>query len=243
MAQNVFIIFSPLYFCLFTFTDWMADLRKKPRVDYKALANGPSIPSGSGGSETWSTKKLYKLTIKDTKIVDDVVKVFVHYIGWATKYDEWRNASDVLSIPDIYLVTNPGGREVFLEALKVAIKESLHGQRKVTSIIELRLPICRDLFEELAKYGSFHGSTLRCSVEDLKAILGNGWNLRIFNQHGDFAYVKDKTISLRLVERAPLLEYSINGEATYTHRGFTLVFKGQRGLGNRQDFNAGIHVV
>ena len=147
-----------------------------------------------------------------------------------------------MSIPDIYLITKPGGREVILEALKVTIKESLHGQRKVTSIIELRLPICRDLFEELAKYRSFHGSTI-CSVDNLKAILGNGWNLRIFNQHGDFAYVKDKTISLRLVERAPLLEYIVDGEATYTHHGFTLVFKGQRGLGKRQDFNAGIHAV
>ena len=88
----------------------MAQLRKKPRVDYKKLADGPAIPCDSTKSDRWSTKKLYKLVVKESRLEDGTLKLYVHYIGWPTRYDEWRVASEVLDIPEVYTQSSPEGK-------------------------------------------------------------------------------------------------------------------------------------
>ena len=216
----------------------MANLRQKRRVDYQELANGAPLPKVHVSNKTtWSTRKLYELEIKDNRQVNGELEVYVHYIGWPTKYDEWRSASEVLDIPEEFLTSTEESRKLFFANFRTSIKESLHGIRKADSLVELRLPIAKDIFAEVAELGSKDKKgAIRFEFANLVAVLGDNFHYRIFNRHGDFAYIRDDTLSCRLCEREPLKEYTQNGEPLYTHRGFVLVVKFQRLLGNKEDF-------
>ena len=167
-------------------------LRDVKRLDYKKLAD--CEPKESVKAESWSTKKLYKLDIIKTEVKDGRLKCLVHYIGWSTKYEEWHNAEDVLTIPDEYL-NSTQGRDLFFRSLGISVKEHLHGRRKVDSLVELRVPISVDIFNELQALGAEKiKGTFRCDISALDEVLGEGWHWRIFNINGDFAYVRPGTI-------------------------------------------------
>ena len=121
----------------------MDRLRRKPRVDYRQLADGPSIPPKQ--TETWSTKKFYELTVTDTRVDENG--------RWAAKYDEWRKSSDILDIPEEYLNSTDEAKSLFVKTLKYSIKEQLHGQRRVNSFEKLRVPIVRDIFSVFDELG------------------------------------------------------------------------------------------
>ncbi len=129
----------------------MAELRQRPLINYLELAKGPSLPHIHAKRETWSTKKLYDLTVSKSKLEDGVLKVFVHYTGWASAYDEWRDASDILDIPEEYLFSNKETKKLCYYNLRIAIKESLHGQRKVNSVVEVHHAIQRDVFDDFVE--------------------------------------------------------------------------------------------
>ena len=225
--------------CVLFISDLMArQLRDVKRLDYRKLADCVPIPKEGVRLETWSTKKLYKLEILKSEVKEGHLKFFVHYVGWNKKYDEWRNAEDVLDIPEGYLNSTPEGRDNFYRSLGISVKELLHGQRRVDSAVELRVPISVDIFDELKALGAekTKKGTFHCDISALDGVLSKGWNWRIFNVNGDFAYVRPGTVSYRLCEREPLVEYSAEGVPNFSHRGFLLVFKFQRLLGNKKDF-------
>lgn len=90
----------------------MAEIRRSGRrrepVDYTKLNSGEALPKEYTGctstrKEAWSTSKLYHLEIVETKDIDAVTWVKVHYTDkqWnSSRYDEWRLARDVIDIPD-----------------------------------------------------------------------------------------------------------------------------------------------
>ena len=59
-----------------------------------------------------------------------------------------------------------------------------------------------------------------------------------FNEHGDFASIKEGSLSFKLHEKVPLVEYTPQGEPSYIHCGFHLVTKFVQQLGNKKDFAA-----
>ena len=218
-------------------------LRQTERRDYVALNNGPSLPKDRLKKESWSTTKLYHLVVVDSKFIAEKLYVKVHYTDkeWdSAKYDEWRSADEVLDIPNCYLENTPEGKAFFLQQLKIAIKESLHGQRKVDSIVNIELPIQKDLFHELALHGKRAQSRLYYiqSLVAFDSLLEEGWHWRIFNSQGDFAFVTPNTISFRLTERRPLEQYSAEGNLEVLHRGFMFKMKFARGMGNAFDFQS-----
>ena len=127
--------------------------RKRKQHDYRKLNSGPAVPTEKLVSKTWSTTKLYELEVIDSKFVDNKLLVKVHYTDdeWsASCYDSWRDATDVINIPDCCLQFTDELKTQFFEQLKTAIKESLHGQRKIDSKVDIELPIPKTLFEELS---------------------------------------------------------------------------------------------
>jgi len=213
---------------------------RKPRVDYKKLAAGPELPFDRKRSDTWSTRTFYRLIVIDSKLQEDTLLVYVHYIGWPSKYNEWRLARDILDIPEEFLVSSEEGRKLFFTNLRIFIKEALHCQRKRDSLVELRIQISKDIFEQIKHLGTLQkrGQYLLRDIRSFDQFLGANWNYRIVNQHKDFAFVGKNELFFRLSEREPLCEFDADGLPQYTHRGFVIVVKFIRRLGNRHDFES-----
>ncbi|KAJ8019297.1 hypothetical protein HOLleu_42178 [Holothuria leucospilota] len=184
-------------------------LRKKQRVDYKALANGPLLPKCLRQiKESWSTKKLYELEIIDQKVVNEI---------------ETR----------------------FKSELQIAVKESLHCNRKCDSLVELSIPLPRDTFKVMTDCGvqisSKPGKWTLHELTDLNEVIGKDWYYRIVNRFSDFSYVKKGSFTYWPAERPPLHEYNFSDSglsSKFTHRGFALKVKFVRGIGNKFDFES-----
>lgn len=127
----------------------MERLRGKVRVDYKALSKGTErLPRATHCRNlTWSTTKLYKLEVIGEKIVDFCLYYNVHYVGWPEKYDEWRQASDVVLLHEEQIFNNP-----FHHHLRVAIKENLTS-RRIDTLVQLSIPIQKNEFKTVSKLG------------------------------------------------------------------------------------------
>lgn len=221
-------------------------LRKKQRVDYKALANGPLLPKCLRQiKESWSTKKLYELEIIDQKVVNGESMLKVHYIGWSRKFDEWRVPSDVVDIPQSLIKSSAEIETRFKSELQIAVKESLHCNRKCDSLVELSIPLPRDTFKVMTDCGvqisSKPGKWTLHELTDLNEVIGKDWYYRIVNRFSDFSYVKKGSFTYWLAERPPLHEYNFSDSglsSKFTHRGFALKVKFVRGIGNKFDFES-----
>ena len=215
--------------------------RKRQQPDYRQLHNGPELPAEKVASKKWSTTKLFELVIIDSKFVGDRHLVKVHYTDeeWsAPSFDSWRDANDIIDIPNCYVHCTDELRAQFFQKLKTAIKEALHGQRKIDSKVNIELQIPKALFEELSCLGrktkkSFYELQ---SLADLSGLLGEDWHWRIFNHQGDFAFVTPGTVTFWQKERKPLEQYRANGTLEFIHRGFHFHVQFVRGIGNRFDF-------
>ena len=228
--------------------DVQATLRRSGRsrktIDYKQLHKGTPIPKENIISKKWSTTKLYDLEVSDSKYIDDVLFVKVHYVDkeWCSpSYDSWIPACDVIDIPHCFLTCSPEQRSFFIEQLKLLIKENLHAQRKVDSIVNIDLPIQKDLFEEFKSLGVGGGNKRNShiilrSLSNFDDLLGEGWHWRVLNKQGDFSFVEPNTITFWLTERKPLEEYSAEGILKLVHRGYRFHLRFARGIGNRFDF-------
>ena len=64
-------------------------------------------------------------------------------------HDEWHPASDVTEIPDTFIFYTEELKETFVSELKLVIKECLHAQRKVDSLVKLELDITKELVSDL----------------------------------------------------------------------------------------------
>ena len=115
------------------------------RVDYRLSNRGPSLPTDRIGlpKKSCSTTKLYSFV--DSKICSRR-SLFCPLYRWGMEICRIR------CVPNCFVESTPEGRTFFVEQLKIAIKESLHDQRKVDSItcMNAELPIQRKLFDEIA---------------------------------------------------------------------------------------------
>ena len=214
------------------------------RSTTKKLHSGPQLPKKEKsftGREKWSTTKLYDLEVIDSKIVEDQLFVKVHYTEepWKTQfYDTWRDARDIVDIPHTFVNTSQEERTNFIELLRISLKENLHGQRKVDSVVNIELPISKGLFSEISSLGrkSKTNHYLLPALADFNNLLGKGWSFRIINPQGDFSSIEPGTVSFWLTERRPLEEYQPDGGIKLLHRGFRFHLKFARNVGNKYDF-------
>ena len=129
-------------------------------------------------------------------------------------------------------------KDLFFTQLKISVKEHLHGQRKVDTVVHIQVAIPKNLFEELARLGikGTNSHFALSSPEDFNHLLDEGWSWRIFNKQGDFAFVTSDTVTYWMTERRPCEEFLSNGSLKVTHRGFHFNLKFARGIGNKFDF-------
>ena len=208
------------------------------RVDYKKLSEGPAFSKEKIKTSTWSTSKLYRLNILETKVEAGVTFCLVHYIGWDKKFDEWKQLSEIIDVPEEFLKSSEQAISLFYKQLAITIKEKLTITKREDSFVEIRVPVVRDAFEHLKRSSSsaeVNGKYNLNNLSDLNEILGEGWHYRIVNRNQDFSFIIGETVSFYILERQPLTEFMKDGSLKLIHRGFVLVFRFVRDRGNRFD--------
>ena len=152
-----------------------------------------------------------------------------------------------MDIPEAYIESMQSAKGFFLHQLGVHIKENLNCNRKGDSLVEIRIPVARGVFQEFAQdigiphpSRSGRGHYTVHHLRDLSPLLGEKWFFRIVNSLGDFEFVLPETFEFWMLERAPLLDYQSGGKANLVHRGFICVVRFVKEKGNKYDFETTI---
>lgn len=148
-------------------------------------------------------------------------QVKIHYAGYDSSYDEWRPRDDIVEpIPQVAVLDLRNYKPFdFHSELAYSIKSSLYP--KHTHGPEVRIDISFDLliFNGGLKQAGIYTRTFRDhdiytieSYNDLMPLLGSRWFIRILNTHQDFCAVVKNTVLYHIHRRAPLKEYSADGQ-------------------------------
>ena len=169
--------------------------RSKIRVDYRQLAD-IKLPR--------TPKKVRKPELYPIRIAKrDGARVKVHYIGYSSSYDEWKDISELEAIGEAEREQAPTHFQPFslYKDLRVKIKLAMSCGRK--SSPSVRISMSFDILQ-------FNGGLKQCGVpsrrvsgnqyyrighyRDLNPLLGTRWHYRGLNSNGDYFYAVLETV-------------------------------------------------
>ena len=155
----------------------------------------------------------------EIKEIDTVSKKLkVHYIGYADKYDEWKDFDESSEFPVVKLEkVEPADNQtvderaaLFSRRLYLEFKHRLQSTRKDDPEVRLKLPMVFDIFRhtfdrlgELAADSGKHSKLVKTN-DDLVPVLGSRWYIRVKNVQGDSEAVVDSSVWFWLLARPPL---------------------------------------
>lgn len=206
------------------------ELRKKERKNYRALADiqlprPEKVPS--------KADTLYPIEVLER--TSDRVKI--HWVGYDSKFDEWRNEEDIEDIPE----PKPGALQIeqyrpldlhkeLAYAIKAALRSSLPRRDP-----DVRVEVPFDLLlynGGLKAAGTFvrefrgHQVYGIKAYDDLTPLLGRRWYLRVLNEQKDFCAVKLGTVLFYIHRRPALKEFSPeDGAPIPMEGGYIVIFK------------------
>jgi len=184
-------------------------------------------------------------------------QVRIHYIGYGTEYDEWRESNDLVctqtsnnTINTNYHTTGTIIQPYNLHAeLRVKIKQALVCGKKQSPSVSIDMG-----FDFLIFKGGLQAAGVPTEMargiqqfklqryDDLDHLLGDNWHYRGINDRGDYGFVILDSVEYYLSKRRTITEYSpsaqSSGEIT-AHKidtGYSLKFSFIRGYGNRSTF-------
>ena len=165
---------------------------------------------------------------------EDGDRVYVHWVGWGSKYDSWINKSDIISKDEI---PQPAEAEVgegeglspeqtFFTRLRYETKKRLKVGYKSSAVVRMRLDCPRSALNTLKRTNhTKEGSRLCFSNSDLTGLLGANWHVRILNKERDFVHVVDGSVTIQVSKNRSYKEYMIADNGTLEE------VKGSSGLG------------
>lgn len=189
--------------------------------DYKELAD-TKLPRAKRSSKH-DMDKLYAV-----EIVEEENRVKIHYTGYSSKHDEWRDKEDIV---EPIIASSEAGRYKPLdvhEILAYAIKSSLVSGRDGDPAVRVEVPFDRLIFQGLKLAGKLvkvvqgeehYGITQH---KDLTPHLGEKWFIRGINAHLDFCAVLAETVAYYLHKKAPINDFSSSETIS---GGYVLIFK------------------
>ena len=206
--------------------------------------------------------KARKTSSKDTLYPIEVVEMDgsrarIHYVGYNSSDDEWRDLSELVTIPhhgrNITIRDTPIQPYSLYNELRIKIKQALvchSGKTSPSVTIDMGFDYL--LFKGglqavgVAKHNT-HKNNLRYKLrcyEDLNPLLGENWHYRGANKNGDYAYIILNSVEYYIHKRRKIIEYNPPA-AVDTHSspilltengGYALKFCFTRGYGNRSTF-------
>ena len=160
-----------------------------------------------GGSLNSQDGTLYPISIiPSSNSTSNLVRI--HYLGYSSRYDEWRAVSDLVELDIPHALKE---QYDFNQDLAQKIKSSLSSQRKPSPLVRIEMMYDQMVYEKGLK---IKGKLKRQSrgvehytveaYHDLDGILGCNWHYRGLNSAGDFCYVMLETIEFYLYRKRPL---------------------------------------
>ena len=122
------------------------NLRQKEPVNYKELHNGEPLVNECMKKPTWSTSKLWAVEIIGERDTANGKEVEVHYPGWSSSYNEWRQLEEIVTRSADCQESEAIGH--LRHDLKVKVKENLHVQRGHDSEVTITIPVQYETFQE-----------------------------------------------------------------------------------------------
>lgn len=207
-------------------------LRSLKRVDYNELSD-IKLPREKkakvANSKEADRDKLYPVEIVEQD--DGNGRFKVHYVGYSSQYDEWRDNSEVVSLDcehtiqdsmsvpaseaNVSLVLAPFS---LYNELSIKVKCALSSRRKENPSTRIDMPFDKLLFDGGLKACGipfrFYRGTQRYKImnyKDLNPLLGPNWHYRGLNCNGDFCFVILNTVEYYLFKRDPLSERRFRG--------------------------------
>ena len=198
-------------------------------------------------TKKYDAQKLYSVEIIERE--DDRVKV--HYVGYSSKYDEWKDKFEIEfsqcdrvedEVANIY--------EPFslYKDLSLKIKRALSCNRTASPNIKISMPFDLLLFNgglKLAatparKSGGIQYYRIN-NYKDLYPFLGVNWHIRGINGNGDYGYVLKETVEFCVRRSRRLTEYVYTPDddtilKSSIDAGYTLTFSFICGFGNKETF-------
>lgn len=216
-------------------------LRKRARPNYKEPSESDIYLSAECASPYRLPKSsrpqpltsLYPIEILE----EDTTKYKVHYIGYSSKHDEWKDKEDVVNLDDDP-VTEAEALSLNYE-LASKIKSSLNSSRKDSPVVKILMPFGKADFDTglkvCGKTKTVTHGVERYTVQryqDLDELLGKNWHYRGINDNGDFCYAILETIEFYIYRRRAIQEYTpfmnssgtIIPEKKHRNTGYMLAF-------------------
>ena len=173
-----------------------------------------------------SKDRLYEIEI----IEEEGTQVKVHYTGYSSEYDEWKEKNDVVFSKPVFPPTNTEQPISPLTELACTIKKKLLPSRSEDPEVRIQLPCDSSSFQLIRDRGILisgppdNGKYSIRSYRDLEDVLGDNWHYRISNPIGDFSYVILETLTLHMCKSRPILEYEAEQDADGSTLRFHPVF-------------------
>ena len=219
------------------------------RVNYRELACAdetlPRLPRKTLRS-TQASRDTNGGTYYPVNLVErNGTRVLIHYVGYDSLFDEWREEKDLVNMPSPCLAND----ECYdlHQDLALKIKSSLTSKRKSNPVVRVDMQFDKQTFCQGLQCKGTETRTVKGNTyykintyKDLDELLGHNWHYRGINSAGDFCYVMLDTIEYHLYRRNPLIHYvpDENGRPIQvkTPQGHALVFTFVMGDGVASDF-------
>ena len=186
----------------------------------------PSLPRRRATSSL--KRNLYDIEIVDEDEESDRVRI--HYVGYSSEYDEWRNRSEIVVRPPQTVIPPRVDPVSFsFSNLLSAIKKQLKPSREDPAI-RIQLPFEEEDCEFLIQKGTKCENSNQFKINSYSelGVLGEDWHYRVVNTRGDFSFIVLETVRFHVYRPKPILEYvpklKDSKLPAYTHQQTQLFF-------------------
>ena len=159
-----------------------------------------------GRRQTESKNKFYEIEIIEKR----GSQVKVHYIGYGSEYDEWKEESEVVYSKSSFPLDDENQSISPLTELTCAMKKKLLPSRSEDPDVRIQISCDVASLKLIQERGimrtNCHGRYGISNYHDLDDIFGERWYYRIANHTGDFSYV---VVQFHLCKSRPILDYEV----------------------------------
>lgn len=187
--------------------------RKKGRLDYRELAD-VRLPRATRRSHK-ATNDLFPVKIEER--TDSRVKV--HYVGYSSIYDEWKDISELETLREEQAEQQPVPCTPFqpfslYKDLRLKIKLAMSCSRKASPSVRVSTSFDIVLFNGGLKQSGVPSRQVAGNQYykirhycDLNPLLGSRWHYRGLNTNGDYCYAVLETIECCIRKGPSVMEY------------------------------------
>ena len=199
---------------------------------------------------------IFSLQIVDRDKIQNKVKI--HFIGYSSDFDEWRDGDDLVdseksSLGRFIPRFTPSEDSLsdrasaLFSRLSREIKFSLFSTKRESLEVRIEMQIDMDIYythlQNIGFVKKSRGREVHCvdNNSQLCDLLGSKWFERIQNVNGDFCYVIPGTVTFWLHEKKPVKEFVYVGDTlveSHTESDLQVIFTFVRGDGVKAEYNS-----